>query len=262
MKTKKVVMLVLFMFASLAIFAQEAAVATDAAAAATTPQPEQGFFAKFWELYQAGGTVNYIITIIGLIVLVMTFIKAGQLWGKEKIDAQKFYLKLKGYIKNEQYDEAIKVAKNFQGTTLGYTFWNGLLAFNDARKAGVKGRQLQVVLQNAFDEAGLQLIPRIESMIFWFDVLAQTATLLGLLGTIQGLIGSFRALATAAESEKQKLLTTGIYQAMGTTFAGLSVAIPTQVFRGFLQSRAEKIISEIDEFSVKTINQINYTIKD
>jgi biopolymer transport protein ExbB len=257
--SKKGLALILFLAFAFALIAQEAAAAAPAAAA---PASNMSNWEKFVELYKAGGAVNVIITIIGLVVLIMTIYKMIQLYAKEKIDAQKFYLKLKGYIKNEQYEEAIKVAKNFQNTTLGWTFWNGLLAFYDAKKAGIKGRELQVVLQNSFDEAGLQMIPKIDSMIFWFDVLAQTATLLGLFGTIQGLIESFRSLATAAESQKQLLLTRGIYQAMGTTAAGLIVAIPTQVLRGFLQQRAEQIINDIDEFSVKTINQINYNLKD
>ena len=145
---------------------------------------------------------------------------------------------------------------------MGFIFWNGILSFQDARKSGMKGKRLQAALQNGFDEAGLQSIPKIEANLFWLDIIAQVATLLGLLGTIFGLILSFNALATALPSEQQKLLTQGIAQAMGTTAYGLMVAIPTMFIRGAFQARADKIINNIDEYSVKIINQIVLSIKE
>ena len=129
-------------------------------------------------------------------------------------------------------------------------------------KAGKKGMDLQRHLQNSFDEAGLQAIPKVEAGLFWFDIIAQVATLLGLLGTIFGLVAAFDALATAPEADKSRLLTLGISQAMGTTAFGLMVAIPTMIIKGALQSRASNIVNDIDEFSVKTINQLNYSMKD
>ncbi|MCD4828724.1 MAG: MotA/TolQ/ExbB proton channel family protein [Candidatus Cloacimonetes bacterium] len=209
-----------------------------------------------------GAYFMYVILFLGVVVMVLAIVKLGKLAVKEKFDAQRFYLKLKGYIKNEQFDEAVKVCSNFKSKTLGFIFWNGLIAFNDARKAGKSGRELRDTLQNAFDEAGLQQIPKITSGLYWFDLFAQIATLLGLLGTIFGLILAFQALANAPEAEKASRLTNGISVAMGTTGFGLIVAIPTMLIKGYLQGRAEQIVNDIDEFSVKTINQIHYTIKD
>jgi biopolymer transport protein ExbB/TolQ len=122
--------------------------------------------------------------------------------------------------------------------------------------------ELQRHLQNSFDEAGLQAIPHVEAGLFWFDIIAQVSTLLGLLGTIFGLVASFDALAHAPEADKSRLLTEGISMAMGTTAYGLMVAIPTMLIKGALQARADKIINDIDEYSVKTINQITYAMKD
>jgi len=214
------------------------------------------------DIYMDGGPVMHIITALLIIVIVLGVIKYWQLAVKEKIDAQRFYLKLKGYIKNNQTEEAARICSQFKKTTIGFIFWNGFLGYNDAVKAGKKGVELQQVLQNSFDEAGLQAIPKVEAWIFWFEIIAQVATLLGLLGTIFGLIGAFDALANAPEAEKSKLLTEGIAQAMGTTAYGLIVAIPTMFIKGALQSRADRIINDIDEYSVKVINQINYAMKD
>lgn len=214
------------------------------------------------KMFIEGGEFMYIISFLLIVMIILAIIKYWQLTIKEKIDTQKFYLKLKGYIKNNQTEEAIRVCAQFKRTTIGFIFWNGLLGYSDGIKSGKKGMELQRHLQNSFDEAGLQAIPHVEGGLFWFDIIAQVSTLLGLLGTIFGLVAAFDALATAPEAEKSTLLTLGISQAMGTTAYGLIVAIPTMLIKGGLQSRADKIINDIDEYSVKTINQITYSMKD
>jgi biopolymer transport protein ExbB/TolQ len=83
-----------------------------------------------------------------------------------------------------------------------------------------------------------------------------------LLGTIFGLVASFDAVANAPDSIKNSLLSDGIAMAMGTTAMGLIVAIPTMFIKGMLNDKAEKIINNIDEYSVKVINQIDNIIED
>ena len=214
------------------------------------------------DMFVQGGVFMYIISFLLIVMLIMAIIKYWQLTIKEKLDTKKFYLKLKGYIKNNQTEEAIRISSQFKKTTIGFIFWNGLLGYNDGLKSGKKGMELQRHLQNSFDEAGLQAIPHVEAGLFWFDIIAQVSTLLGLLGTIFGLVASFDALANAPEADKSRLLTEGIAMAMGTTAYGLMVAIPTMLIKGALQARADKIINDIDEYSVKTINQITYAMKD
>jgi biopolymer transport protein ExbB/TolQ len=80
---------------------------------------------------------------------------------------------------------------------------------------------------------------------------ANLSTLFGLLGTIQGLIMSFAAVAAADPTQKSEVLARGIAVAMNTTALGLGAAITIMMIHAFLQAKSEKIISEIDEFSVK-----------
>ena len=214
------------------------------------------------EMFVNGGAFMYLISFLLVVMIILAVIKYWQLSVKEKLDTQRFYLKLKGYIKNNQTEEAIRVCAQFKRTTIGFIFWSGLLGYNDGLKSGKKGIELQRHLQNSFDEAGLQAIPHVEAGLFWFDIIAQVSTLLGLLGTIFGLVNAFDALATAAEADKSRLLTEGISMAMGTTAYGLIVAIPTMLVKGVLQARADKIVNDIDEYSVKTINQITYSMRD
>jgi len=213
------------------------------------------------QMYMEGGIFMHIISLLLLVMIAMAIVKALQLSVREKIDSQEFYLKLKGYIRNDQVDEAIKISEQFKKTTIGFIFWSGLLGYRDGRRASSDKRAIERSVQNAFDESGLQTIPKIESGLFWFDIIAQVATLVGLLGTIFGLIASFDALANAPEADKSRLLTEGISMAMGTTAYGLIVAIPTMFVKGALQARADRIINDIDEYSVKIINQISYSMK-
>lgn len=210
----------------------------------------------------SGGAFATLIILMLVLSLVWGYVKVNRLFFKEKLDAAKFYLKLKGYVKSEEIDEAVKICESFKNTTLGFIFWSGLSVYKDVRKAGKSGAEMKSSIQNAFDEASMQKMPEIDKGLFWFDLFAQVAMLLGLLGTIWGLIGSFTALATAAPVDQSRLLTMGIKQAMGTTALGLIIAIPIQFLRGWLQTKAEKVINEIDEYSVKMINQLNLTIKD
>ena len=85
-------------------------------------------------------------------------------------------------------------------------------------------------------------------------MLANVATLTGLLGTIQGLIQAFEAVDNANAAAKSEMLAAGIAVAMFTTMMGLMVAIPTLVLASIIQNKTTKILDEVDLYSVKTIN--------
>lgn len=210
---------------------------------------EQGFF-------------GYLILITFIIGLVYAIIRYFQLYQREKLNAANLYKSLKGYVKNDQIDEAIKITEKLKNTTLGFIFFSGLSVYRDVRKNS-KGEDLNVQVQNAFDEAVLQKIHNLDSGLFWFDTLAQICTYLGLLGTIWGLIYAFQALGSKeiVDSEKNIRLSAGIKTAIGTTALGLLAAIPLTLIKGGLLTRAQRIINEIDEYSVKLINYITISNK-
>jgi biopolymer transport protein ExbB/TolQ len=109
-------------------------------------------------------------------------------------------------------------------------------------------------IQNAVDETALRELPRIQKRTHYLSLLGNVSTLTGLLGTITGLMTSFSALATADPSQKATLLANGIAMAMNTTAFGLIVAIPCMVAFSILSSKANTIIEEIDESSVRLLN--------
>jgi biopolymer transport protein ExbB/TolQ len=137
-----------------------------------------------------------------------------------------------------------------------------LSVFKDVRKTGKKGEEARIAVQNAFDEAVLQKVHLLDGGLFWFDTLAQISTYLGLLGTIFGLIQAFNSLRFLTGVAAQNALTEGIYMAIGTTALGLMGAIPLTLIKGGLYTRAQNLISDIDEYSVKLVNHINNQIKE
>ncbi len=264
MKTKKIILVVLALVLSLGlVFAQVAEDAeTQATAETQSAQVKIGIGGQLLKIVNTSGFWGYLIIAVFIIGLALTFVRYNQLYLKEKIDAGQVYLKIKGYIRNDQIDEAIKITESFSKTTMGFIFMSGLKGFKDARSSGKSGRALTDFVQNAFDEANLQTLYKLESNLWWFDTLAQVCTYVGLLGTIWGLIEAFGALANAPEAEKQLRLTEGIEKAIGTTALGLIAAIPLTVLKGALLSRAQKLTADVDEFSVKTMNQLVYLAKE
>lgn len=202
------------------------------------------------------GVFAWVILGVFLIAIIYAIIRYYQLMIKEKIDSHKFHLKIKGLVKSGSIKEAIDASELMQRTSMGKIYRIGLLAYRDAKGSGKSGDSLKEEVQNAFNEASYQTIPEIDRGLHWFDLLAQSSTYLGLLGTIMGLIAAFSGMTDT------EVLMGGIKQAMGTTALGLIGAIAIQFIKGGLSSRAEKIINDLDANSVKIMNVINNQIQD
>ncbi|MCB0411412.1 MAG: MotA/TolQ/ExbB proton channel family protein, partial [Bdellovibrionales bacterium] len=99
-----------------------------------------------------------------------------------------------------------------------------------------------------------EVIPNLGKRLNYLAMLANVATLTGLLGTIQGLIMAFQAVAFADPSQKQVVLAQGISLAMNTTFLGLVVAIPVMVVYSYLHARQNRILEEVSEHSAKVVD--------
>ena len=122
-------------------------------------------------------------------------------------------------------------------------------------KAGLtRANKGETEIQNAVEEAMLEVIPHIQKRTPALQGVANVATLLGLLGTIVGLIEAFAALEFARPDDRQKVLSRGIALAMNTTAFGLIVAIPCIFAHMILAGVSKRIIDEIDQYSVKLQN--------
>lgn len=113
-------------------------------------------------------------------------------------------------------------------------------------------------IRNSIDEAMLKVIPQLEKRTNYLATIGNISTLLGLMGTIYGLILSFAAVGKPGidAAEKSTLLASGISAAMNTTFLGLLIAIPAIALFAFFRSKTQTIIDEIDEHALRFTNAI------
>ena len=128
-----------------------------------------------------------------------------------------------------------------------------ILNYGVARVASARRRD---DIEKAMDESLLEVIPRIEKRTHYLSSLANVGLLIGLLGTITGLIGAFSAVATANPAEKASLLSAAISVAMNNTASGLAVAITLLLAHMYLESKTTSLIDSLEIASVKFLNSI------
>ena len=129
-----------------------------------------------------------------------------------------------------------------------------MLAMGLARQGAVRRRD---DIEIAMEESMMEIIPQLEKRTPYVALLSNIATLLGLLGTIMGLIEAFTAVANANPAEKADLLSASISVAMNTTAFGLMSAIPLLLFHAKLTSTTGQIIDSLEMASVKALNTIS-----
>lgn len=128
--------------------------------------------------------------------------------------------------------------------------------------ARIRSARRREDLEMAMDEGLMEVIPGLERRTHYLSTLANIATLLGLLGTIIGLIQAFTAVANASPAEKAELLSSSISVAMNTTAFGLIVAIPLLLIYSILQSKTSQIVDSLEMAVVKFLNIVTDRPKD
>jgi len=182
------------------------------------------------------------MSVAGLTVIVERFIF---LYLRHNINASAFMEEIKRRVQTGDIDAAIRVCSNAEKSALARVIKEGLIRANRGPDE----------IQNAIEEISLAVSPEITKRGTLLQNIANIATLLGLLGTILGLIEAFTALASISDPEAQtKALTSGISTAMNTTAFGLMVAIPCLFAHVILSSIMKKILDEIEHYSVKIEN--------
>ena len=199
---------------------------------------------KIASAFAEGGAWMYIIlatSIIGVGIIVERFIF---LFFKYNINATAFMAQIQKLVMANKIDHAIKLCNAAPTAALARVIKAGLTKAN-------KG---EIEIQNAVEEATLEVVPYIQKRTNSLQAIANIATMMGLLGTIIGMIGAFDALATVSADKRQEALGKNIALAMNTTAFGLIVAIPCVAAHVFLSNVTKRIIDEIDQYSVKLEN--------
>lgn len=213
-----------------------------AAQAAEQVVAQESFLQWAARFMDGGGIFMWIIAIVWAIGIAIAVERLKQYF-KYDVDGTSLMGSIKKNVIGNQVQEAIQSCSETQAL-LPFVMKNGLKRANQSKEQ----------IQDALEASILEVVPRIEQRLGYLALTANLSTLLGLLGTIQGLIQSFAAVAQAEASEKGQLLAEGIAVAMNTTALGLVSAISLMVIHAVLTARGEKMIKEIEENSVKLLD--------
>jgi biopolymer transport protein ExbB len=126
-----------------------------------------------------------------------------------------------------------------------------LLAIGLARQGAVRRRE---DIEIAMDESMVDITPQLEKRTHYLATFANLATLLGLLGTVSGLIHAFGAVATVNPADKANLLAASISEAMNCTAFGLMTAVPILLAHAFLQTKTSELVTSLEMAFVKFLN--------
>jgi biopolymer transport protein ExbB len=212
--------------------------------------------------FQKGGVFMYPILLVFAVGMAIAFERWVQL-NRVRIANHKMWNVLHPVLVKGEFDEARKMV-NKDKSNMAQMLGMGL-----ARQGAVRRRD---DIEIAMEESMMEIIPQLEKRTPYVALFSNIATLLGLLGTIMGLIEAFTAVANAnpAEkadllsasipAEKADLLSASISVAMNTTAFGLMSAIPLLLFHAKLTSTTGQIVDSLEMASVKALNTIsNFT---
>ena len=194
--------------------------------------------------FQSGGVFMYPILItlaIGTAIIIERLVYLS----RAKVSERVLWPKVKAAVQGGRPKDAVQA---FRGSTAPVC---------QVLKGGIEklqGAWTQEELRHSIEETILEEVPALERRTHYLPTLANVSTLLGLLGTIIGLIQAFSSVAAVDPSQKAALLAKGISLAMTTTAFGLISAIPLILSYSFLNSKTNKIIEGIDEMSTKFLN--------
>jgi biopolymer transport protein ExbB len=205
-----------------------------------------GFYSMV-AFFQKGGVFMYPILLVFAVGMAIAFERWVQL-NRIRNTNQKVWNQLHPVLVKGEFDKARKMI-NKNKSNMAQMLGMGL-----ARQGAVRRRD---DIEIAMEESMMEIIPQLEKRTPYVALLSNIATLLGLLGTIMGLIEAFTAVANANPAEKADLLSASISVAMNTTAFGLMSAIPLLLLHAKLTSTAGQIVDSLEMASVKTLNTIS-----
>jgi len=206
-----------------------------------------GFINSFFNFFQTGGFFMYPILIVfafGVAIAAERWLKLNQIRNANRA----MWSKLHPMLSEGNFDEARELTENNDSTVCQ------LLSTGLARQGAVRRRE---DIEIAMEETMMEIIPQLEKRTPYVALFSNISTLLGLLGTIMGLIEAFTAVANANPAEKADLLSASISVAMNTTAFGLMAGIPLLISYVVLTSKTGEIVNSLEMASVKTLSMIS-----
>ncbi len=202
------------------------------------------FFYSIVAFFATGGLFMYPILMVfavGTAVAIERYITLTLVTNKNLVVWQK----VQPLLANGEFDEARDLTAEDESTI------SQVLNMGLSLQGAVRRRE---DIEIAMEESMMEIVPRLEKRTPYVALASSIATLLGLLGTIMGLIQAFTAVANANPAEKADLLSASISVAMNTTAFGLMVAIPLLIVHAVLTSKTGDIVDSLEMATVKALN--------
>lgn len=194
-------------------------------------------------LFQHGGIFPYLNS-VSTALAVAIIIERAIMLSKYSIKGEPFMKQLVKLVKEGQIDRARKLCEAAPNSVLAKVMKSGL----DSSNRG------EAEISSSLEESMLEVTPMVSKRIPSLFPLANIATLIGLIGTISGLIKCFAALAAASPAQKQQVLSTGISEAMYNTGFGLMIAVICIAAQLWLANKAKHILEEVEFNALKLEN--------
>ena len=194
--------------------------------------------------FEGGGFWMYPILLVGVVgvsIAVERFITLTRVEHANRV----MWDQLQPMINQGQYDKALDLTSN-DSSTVSQLLQTSL----EYQGAGWSRDEVELTME----EEMMSIIPQLDKRIAYTALFANMATLLGLLGTVMGLISAFDAVANAAPAEKSNLLSASIAEAMNCTSFGLMIAVPMLLINLFLSTKARRIVDSLEIISLKSLN--------
>lgn len=204
-------------------------------------------FGTIIAFFQDGGAFMYPIAVVlalGLAIAIERYIYLSAIRGSNR----RVWKTLMDSLSRRDYQGALDTTRK-SNAAVGKILAYGL---ERSRTAGKREE-----IETAMEEGLMEVMPRLEQRTHYLAILANIATLLGLLGTIIGLIQAFTAVASANPAEKADMLSASISVAMNTTAFGLIVAIPLLLIHTLLQTKTTQMVDSLEMAAVKFLNIIS-----
>ncbi len=189
-----------------------------------------------------GGPIVWPILGVGFIAFLI-IIERFIFLQKVDTNADKMMTTVNRLATEEKWDECLKICEKQKERPVPHVLLSGINAREKSRED----------MENILQEAILHEIPRIEARLSSLGILAAISPLLGLLGTVTGMINTFHAITFYGTGDP-RMMSGGISEALTTTMLGLGVAIPIMLFHTFLSRKVENIISHMEEKAVSLAN--------
>jgi biopolymer transport protein ExbB/TolQ len=205
---------------------------------------------EFWNnvvrFFQGGGEFMFPIAVVLVAGLSIAVERWLYLTGVS-VRNRRLWNSIVPLLQQGNFRQAVQLTAN-SDSAIGQIMNYGLARVQSARRRDD--------VEKAMEESLMEVIPKLEKRTHYIATFANLSTLLGLLGTVIGLINAFSAVATVNPAEKANLLSASISVAMNCTAFGLMSAVPLLFIHAFLQTKTTELVDSLEMASVKFLNAI------